>query len=351
MLTVQSPMTVADYCAGLNRSELQVNQLYQRSDKVWPPAARSFLIESIILGYPLPKIFLFQKTDLKSKKTVKEIVDGQQRTRAIHDFFNNKLSISKKSELGDIAGRKYDQLSDDTKGRFLNYQLSIDLFVSATPSEIREAFRRLNSYTVPLNPEELRHAEYQGDFKWFVYDVTQLWDAAIAQVGVLGAKQIVRMQDAKLWTEFSHAILNGIKTTKAKDLTALYKKYEKEGSFTQIDEFKARIAQVMEFVVETPEIQGGPLMKPHVFYTLALALTHRFSAVPTLAPIFEPQSRDVFDKDVAVANLSVLASAIEAEDASDYASFKAASSEKTNVDTQRIARFRWLSRALEPELI
>ena len=85
MFTVQSPMTVADYCAGLDRGELQVNQLYQRSDKVWPPAARSFLIETIILGYPLPKIFLFQKTDLKSKKTVKEIVDGQQRTRADQD--------------------------------------------------------------------------------------------------------------------------------------------------------------------------------------------------------------------------------------------------------------------------
>ena len=64
--TVQSPLTVADYCAAVGRNEIQPNYDYQRSDAVWPPAARSFLIETILLGYPLPKMFLFQKTDLKS---------------------------------------------------------------------------------------------------------------------------------------------------------------------------------------------------------------------------------------------------------------------------------------------
>ncbi len=73
---VQSPMTIADYCAAMTRREISTNSEYQRSDKVWPPAARSFLIETILQGYPIPKIFLFQITDLKSKKTVKEIVDG-----------------------------------------------------------------------------------------------------------------------------------------------------------------------------------------------------------------------------------------------------------------------------------
>ena len=98
MQTNQSPMAVADYCAAMDRLEIKSNDTYQRSSKVWPPAARSFLIESIILGFPLPKIFLFQNTDLTSKKTIKEIVDGQQRSKTIYDFFHNRLVISKTSE-------------------------------------------------------------------------------------------------------------------------------------------------------------------------------------------------------------------------------------------------------------
>jgi len=38
--------------------------------------------------------------------------------------------------------------------------------VAATPAEVREVFRRINSYTVPLNSEEQRHATYQGPFKF-----------------------------------------------------------------------------------------------------------------------------------------------------------------------------------------
>lgn len=369
MNTVQSPMTVADYCAALERKELTADAEYQRSDKVWPPAAKSFLIETILLGYPLPKIFLFQKTDLKSKKTVKDIVDGQQRTRAIYDFFSGKLRLSKKLELAGAAGKKYDQLDDALKGSFLNYQLSIDLFVAATPQEIRQAFRRLNSYTVPLNPEELRHAEYQGAFKWFIYELTEEFEQRLVDIGVFGTKQIIRMQDAKLWTEFVHAVIYGVKTTKAKDLTGLYKRFDKHfaedsgdtqvesgeeevvDSFGLKDEMRTRVDDAMGCVMSLPEIHAGPLMKPHNFYSLLLAISEMQHPVVTLEGIFPSVDFAQFDREIAVTNLTKLGNAIEEEDAGDLTEFKQACSEKTNVDTQRIKRIAWLGRALQPELI
>ena len=65
----QQTYTVADYCQAMSRHrEIIVNRDYQRSDKVWPPAAKSFLIETILLNYPIPKLFLFQKTDLRSRR-------------------------------------------------------------------------------------------------------------------------------------------------------------------------------------------------------------------------------------------------------------------------------------------
>ncbi|MGH9425644.1 MAG: DUF262 domain-containing protein, partial [Terriglobia bacterium] len=224
---------------------------------VWPPAARSFLLETILLGYPIPKIFLFQKVDLKSKKTIKEIVDGQQRSKTMHEFFHNKLRISTQSEMDEARGKKYDELDDDLKGRFLNYQLSIDLFVSVSPAEIRQAFRRLNSYTVPLNPEELRHAEYQGAFKWFIYRLTRDYEQTLLTIGVMTEKNIVRMQDAKLFAECTHSILYGVRTTKARDLDALYGAYDKE--FLEENAVRQRIEQALQFIVEIPEIHEGPL--------------------------------------------------------------------------------------------
>lgn len=366
MNTVQSPMTIADYCAALDRKELEANPEYQRSDKVWPVAAKSFLIETILLGYPLPKIFLFQKTDLKSKKTIKEIVDGQQRSRAIHDFYNNKLRISKKSELEGAAGRLYDQLDETLQGNFLNYQLSIDLFVAATPSEIRQAFRRLNSYTVPLNPEELRHAEYQGKFKWFIYQISERIEQRLLDFGVFKVKQIIRMQDAKLWTEFAHALFHGVKTTKAKDLTVLYRDFDKDFPAPPGDEgtteedqgelsapgaiaVTRRIVEAIDRLAVMTELHDGPLMKPHVFYSLLLALTIALRPSEKLNGLFASVEAGAIDWQMALVNLSRLASSLEVEDGGDFPQFKNACSEKTNVDTQRKQRIEWLGRALQPE--
>jgi Protein of unknown function DUF262 len=350
--TVPSPMTIADYCAAMQRNEIITNKEYQRSDLVWPPVARSFLIETILQGYPIPKIFLFQRTDLKSKKTIKEIVDGQQRSKTIFDFFTNELRLSKRTELDQAAGKIYDGLDDDLKGRFLNYQLSIDLFVSVTPSEIRESFRRLNSYTVPLKPEEQRHAEYQGLFKWFVYHLTREYEEAFLRMGVLSEKQIVRMQDAKLISELIHALLNGITTTNSKSLNKLYK--DKDRAFAEEAALKACFAKTMDFLISLPEIHDSPLMKAHVFYSLFLAVSHMLQPCEALQNVFAPPQPYTFERDVVLANLTALAQALELEEDAveeKFRPFVTASTAKTNVESQRKIRVEWLGKALLPALL
>lgn len=349
MLVTQSPITIADYCAAFKRKELIVNHEYQRSDKVWPVSAKSFLIETIILGYPIPKLFLRQNTDIKSRKTIKEIVDGQQRSSAIFDFYENRLSISKKSEVERIQGKKYDDLDDTDKAQFLSYQLSVDLFTSVTTAEIREAFRRLNSYTVPLNPEELRNAQYQGEFKWFIYEMAQRWDEWFKRFGVFGDKQIVRMQDAKLLTEFSDSLLHGIRTTKAKQLNDVYRNYDKPGSFHARDDLDDRINKAMNFIGGLTELHQGSLMKPYVFYTLMIAVTHRLAPVQQLVPVVGGVISGDIDRGAAVANLSALAAALDEETPTDFSEFVQSCKEKTNVAAQRVMRSKWLYRALSSQ--
>src|SRR5262245_51394389 len=114
-------MTVADYCKAMEQREIVVNPEYQRSDKVWPDTAKSFLIETILLGFPIPKLSLHQKVDLKSRKTVKEIVDGQQRSRAILDFYQGALRLSRSLDTLSAVGRTYEELEEEQKASFLNY--------------------------------------------------------------------------------------------------------------------------------------------------------------------------------------------------------------------------------------
>ena len=148
-----TPITVSDYCNAMSRKEIIVNRNYQRSDRVWPAAAKSYLIESIILDYPIPKIFLFQILDLKSRTSYKEIVDGQQRSMSVFQYYNDEFALDGKIETEEIAGEKYSDLDPEYQSKFLEYSLAIDTFVAATQPEIVEAFRRMNSYTIPLNPE------------------------------------------------------------------------------------------------------------------------------------------------------------------------------------------------------
>lgn len=126
--------TVAEYRQQMREKSIIVNHEYQRSDKVWPPAARSCLIETLLLGFPMSKLSLYQTVDLRTRRTKKEIVDGQQRSQTILDFFEGKLRISGKGPFG---GKTFGQLEEDEQLRFVNYAMTVDLFVNATPDEIR----------------------------------------------------------------------------------------------------------------------------------------------------------------------------------------------------------------------
>ena len=99
MNKISASMTVADLCNERIEGQITVNRNYQRSNKVWPVAAKSYLIETILLGYPIPKMVFHQKTDVVTRATVREIVDGQQRSMALLQFFQQRappcLTISK----------------------------------------------------------------------------------------------------------------------------------------------------------------------------------------------------------------------------------------------------------------
>ena len=108
------------------------------------------------------KLALYQQTDVKSRRSIKFVVDGQQRTLAILDFFEDKLSLSGSLEEATARGKRFSALPEELQREFLSYPLQFDQFEAVREDAVREYFRRINSFTAPLNPEERRNANFQG---------------------------------------------------------------------------------------------------------------------------------------------------------------------------------------------
>ena len=244
-----STFTVAEYCQQMKDRSIIVNHEYQRSDKVWPPAARSYLIETLLLGFPIPKLALYQTTDLKTKRTTKEIVDGQQRSQTIFDFLQGSLRISGKGRFG---GKNFSQLEESEQQIFVDYPLTVDLFVSATSDEIRQVFRRMNSYTVPLNPQEKRHATHQGDFKWFIVELVERYAETLKKIGVFGERQLSRMNDAALLSDIVFTFSQGIRHASDRSLDKFYEDNDK--GFPEASEMRDRVTAALDLIIKWTDI-------------------------------------------------------------------------------------------------
>lgn len=343
--------TIAEFCDQLAKESILVNHDYQRSPYVWPAAARSYLIDTILNGYPIPKIALFQKTDIQSRKTIKEIVDGQQRVAAIQAFFNNELRITGQS---DFRGKRFDDLELDEKQAFIEYQLSADLFVGATEANIRQMFRRMNSYTVPLNPEEQRHATHQGAFKWFVVGLCEAHESALLDMSVLSKRQLARMQDAKLFTEIILALENGIQTYSKKKLDGLYSKYDEE--MPGEESMRRMINGAIDVLLGIPELHGTAVLKPFNAYSLMLATIQATKPQRALRDLVRkpPKAVKLASAKKISQNLMLLNDAMESEDVEglekDLKAVYAASAGATNTKKTRETRFIWMYRAITNQL-
>lgn len=273
MRAVYAPMSVGDYCKALNEKLIVVNDEYQRNSGIWASYARSFFIESILLEYPIPKIFLYSKVDLRTRQTVKEIVDGQQRSHALQNFYNKKFKLSSKIETEELRGKNYNQLSEEYQSAFLSYSLPIDEFRGVLPPEIQESFRRMNASNVPLNDEEQRNARFQGPFKWFIQRVGVRYSESLHAIGLLSRRDLVRMADNRIYAEVIHTVENGFVTTKSDEIDGLYKKYNT--AFAEEDLYYRYLETGIEGVMQDTNLYHRELLRSYMFQILALVFIDR----------------------------------------------------------------------------
>ncbi len=327
---------------------LVVNPEYQRGGGLWPNAAKSYFIDSILRGFPFPKVYFHERIDKVSKKPRKEIVDGQQRITTIVEFADQKFALGKNAR--DLVGKRFSDLSEDEQDEFWSYTVSVDVIRNADRSDILQMFRRMNAYTLPLNESEKRHSEFFGEFKDWVNSTLDRDGKILTDWNVLTSRQIVRMGDAEFVADVALAIEEGIVSSSPAKLRKLYGKYD--DSAADIAGFDERIVGAIQTTVDNlPNIRDTYILKPHIFHSFLSALIHNKFGLPCgLEATGIAPTGEYFDvAETATASLKRLASAHEEKDFGEFAEYVKAASEGGNRGPQRAIRVKWLCRALRGE--
>ncbi len=165
--------TVVDkYLQGIDEDE---NELfvpdYQR-DFSWDEKRQSKFIESIIIGLPIPYIFV---ADVKDKDGRLEIVDGSQRVRTLAAFMKNELKLVNLKKLTELNGFQYRDLPRSRQRRFNRKTLRmIELTEKANEEVRRDLFERINTGSLELEAMEKRRGIQPGPFTNFLSECARI---------------------------------------------------------------------------------------------------------------------------------------------------------------------------------
>jgi Protein of unknown function DUF262 len=151
--------------------ELDLAPDFQRQGGLWKPKAKSRLIESLLIRIPLPAFYMDATDDDRWS-----VIDGLQRLSALKLFIIDKtMRLEGLEFLSQLEGKNYDEIPRHFQRRILEAQVTVYLIEKGTPPEVKfNIFRRINTGGLPLTPQEIRHALYQGKATDLLKELSQL---------------------------------------------------------------------------------------------------------------------------------------------------------------------------------
>lgn len=157
----------------LKNDAIDLTPAFQRNQDLWNDGKKSRLVESILLGLPLPSFYFSIEKD--SKKWV--VIDGLQRLCTL-----KKFAIDQTLELKGLdflekqyGGKKYDDFEYFEKLSFSMLSVTVNILKGKTPPDVKYLiFQRINSAGTPLTPQEIRNALNQGAATKLLEDMSNL---------------------------------------------------------------------------------------------------------------------------------------------------------------------------------
>lgn len=177
--------TVDGLIKRLEKKQIIVPRFQRRY--VWDIKKASRFIESLIIGLPVPGIFLSRDaieegTSNTSTSSIPHlIIDGQQRLLSLQQFYKGVFGEKKFRLTGvceELNGKSYDELSPDDQGRLDDAIIHATIIKQEAPdkdnSSIYMVFERLNTGGMLLQPQEIRACIYHGEFNNLLNELIQV---------------------------------------------------------------------------------------------------------------------------------------------------------------------------------
>lgn len=284
-----------DLLAWKEQGVLVLSPKFQRRG-VWGTGARSYFMDTILRGYPVPPLHL-RLVKNPARGMVRDVIDGQQRLRALFDFIEGNYKLSPQLDAK-WAGKSYDQLEQTERDQIESYRFQIYQYQNIDDATVLEIFARINTYSVALNAQELRHGRHFGEFRQSAYSLAfkhlQFWRDG----RIFTEAAIARMQEAQLSSELLVMQMDGLQDKK-KSVDDFYRNLDSAWGrraapwnskireeiphvWLSRETSEKRFSEVIDTIVETVGDQLGEseFRRVPLFYTLYGGIYHRLYGLP-----------------------------------------------------------------------
>lgn len=281
--------SINDFVEWERQGQLELNPVFQRR-AVWSEKAKSFLMDTIVRGKPIPKFFIRQKINVTTRSSIREVVDGQQRLRTILAYIKDGFTISR-AQNAEFGGKRFSQLPHDAQSQILSYEIAVDLLINLPDAEVLDIFSRLNSYAVVLNEQEKLNAEFFGEFKILSDSIGRRYNEYWIANTILTSKQILRMAEVNLVADLLIAMMEGLRAKKR--IKGYYRIYENRFDHN-IDDLSTRFDATMAVIamLYPSSLKGSEYNRPFLFYSLFTVVYHCLYGLKGLAAPRVPLGTD-----------------------------------------------------------
>lgn len=250
-----------------NREELDLSPWYQRRS-VWTPAQKAYLINSLFENAPIPTCYIRHYLDVDSEKSIKEVVDGQQRIRAILDYLAGEFAAPQ-----DSGGKRvrFNQLTPAERSQFRMKKISVGYLINAGDEDVIDIFGRLNSVSKTLNEQEKRNAKYSGAMKQFCLKLAAHYVNFWRATKLFSATEISRMAEVQFTSDLIFNLVNGLSDFSHPRMNSFYADNDEDfpGAAATRKRFDAVMARMLE--VEAL-ISDSVFNRSPLFFSLFLLL-------------------------------------------------------------------------------
>lgn len=246
---------------------------------VWSQNQCSRFIESLLLGLPVPGIFLFKEADTGKHL----VIDGQQRLKSLH-FFSKGIINGKEFSLSGLEtkydGRTYNTLDEADRSRLDDAVIHATVFKKDLPegeiNSVYEVFERINTGGIKLSPQEIRSCICHGNFNNYLHKLNDnpAWRE------IYGPKS-KRLKDVELILRFMAFYEKGdVYESPMKHFLNDYMKERRDLTDDELQDIGRIFSETVEFVINAlgrRPFRPDRSLNTAVFDSVATALAHRLA--------------------------------------------------------------------------